>query len=63
MGEKSRALVKALFQLLYENEGCGYWYEPYTQYLTLWNKISQNLASLEGNSQKNSNLTEFSDHF
>ena len=28
-------------------------------YLTLWDKISQKLAYLEGNSHKNSNLTEF----
>ena len=31
----------------------------YMPYLILLDKISQNLAHLEGNSHKNSNLTEF----
>ena len=33
------------------------WQQPYMPYLTLWNKISQNLAHLEGNSHK-----EFKSH-
>ena len=37
--------------------------DPYMPYLTLWDKISQNLTHMEGNSHKKSNLTEFSDHF
>ena len=36
---------------------------PYMPDLTLWDKISENLAYLEGNAHKNANLTEFSDHY
>ena len=35
----------------------------YMPYLTQWDKISKNLAHLEGKSNKNSNLTKFSNHF
>ena len=35
----------------------------YLPYLTLWGRISQNFALLEGSSYKNLKLTEFSDHF
>ena len=34
----------------------------YMPYLTLWDKISQDLAHLEANAHKISNLTEFLDH-
>ena len=37
--------------------------KPYMPYLTLWDKISQNLADLEANSCKILQISEFSDQF